>query len=74
MRRIVEAAGLDWRVALPLIGNDGWRDEAEANRQELMALGLWGVPAFRFNDVSAWGQDRLWVIEDAIRAARADLK
>ena len=74
MRRIVEAAGLDWRVALPLIGNDGWRNEAEANRQELMALGLWGVPAFRFNDVSAWGQDRLWVIEDAIRAARADLK
>jgi 2-hydroxychromene-2-carboxylate isomerase len=71
MRRIVEAAGLDWRVAQPLVGNDGWRDEAEANRQELMSLGLWGVPAFRFNDVSAWGQDRLWVIEDAIRAARA---
>lgn len=70
IRRIVEAAGLDWRAARSLIGNTDWRSEAEANRQELMALGLWGVPSFRFNDTSAWGQDRLWVIEDAIRASR----
>lgn len=68
MRRIVEAAGLDWGAARSLIGGDGWRAEAEANRLELTSLGLWGVPSFRFNDVSAWGQDRLWVIEDAIRA------
>ncbi len=70
LRRIVEAAGLDWRAARPLIGDNGWRKVAEANRQELMSLGLWGVPSFRFNDVCAWGQDRLWVIEDAIRAQR----
>ncbi|MEZ6029872.1 MAG: DsbA family protein [Hyphomonadaceae bacterium] len=70
MRNIVEAAGLDWRAARPLIGNNGWRKEAEANRQELMSLGLWGVPSFRFNDVFAWGQDRLWAVEDAIRAQR----
>lgn len=68
MKHIIEAAGLDWKTAQPLIGNDDWRAEAEANRQELASLGLWGVPCFRFNDVSAWGQDRLWVIEDAIRA------
>lgn len=66
MRRIVEAAGLDWREAQPLIGNNDWRAEAEANRQELFGLGLWGVPCFRFGDTFAWGQDRLWVIEDAI--------
>lgn len=70
MRRIVEAAGLDWSAARPLIGNDDWRAEAEANRLELTSLGLWGVPSFRFNGISAWGQDRLWVIEDAIRASR----
>lgn len=70
MRNIVEAAGLDWRAARPLIGNNDWRKEAEANRQELMSLGLWGVPSFRFNDVFAWGQDRLWAVEDAIRAQR----
>ena len=71
MRRIVESAGLNWQSARPLIGADGWRAQAEANRLELTSLGLWGVPSFRFNDVSAWGQDRLWVIEDAIRARRA---
>ena len=66
MRRIVEAAGLDWGEAKPRIGSGDWRDEAEANRQELLSLGLWGVPCFRFGDTFAWGQDRLWVIEDAI--------
>ena len=71
MRRIVEATGLSWQSARSLIGDDAWRAQAEANRVELTSLGLWGVPGFRFNDVSAWGQDRLWVIEDAIRATRA---
>lgn len=70
MRRIVETAGLSWQSARPLIGDEGWRAQAEANRLELTSLGLWGVPSFRFNNVSAWGQDRLWVIEDAIRASR----
>ncbi len=71
MRRIVEAAGLDWTVARPLIGNDAWRAEAEANRRELLGLGLWGVPCFAYNGVSAWGQDRLWVIESAIRSTQS---
>lgn len=68
LRQIVEAAGLDWREARPRIGNDAWRAEAESNRQELFGLGLWGVPCFRFGEIFAWGQDRLWVIEDAIRS------
>jgi 2-hydroxychromene-2-carboxylate isomerase len=67
LRRIVEAAGLDWRQAQPLIGNDGWRAEAEANRAEMFELGLWGVPCFRVDEVATWGQDRLWVIEDELR-------
>jgi len=73
LRRIVESAGLDWCDAQSRLGNDGWRAEAEANRQELFGLGLWGVPCFRFGDTTAWGQDRLWVIEDAIRRQAADL-
>lgn len=63
LRQIVETAGLDWAIAKPLVGNDNWRAEAEANRNEMTALGLWGVPSFRVGDVAAWGQDRLWVIE-----------
>ncbi len=63
LRKIVETAGLDWATAKPLLGNDDWRAEAEANRCEMTTLGLWGVPSFRVGDVAVWGQDRLWVIE-----------
>lgn len=67
LRQIVEAAGLDWDAAHQRIGTDGWRAEAEANRAEMMALGVWGVPSFRVGDVITWGQDRLWVIEEELQ-------
>lgn len=67
LRKIVEASGLDWCQARSRMGNVEWRAEAEANRQELFDLGLWGVPCFRFRDTAAWGQDRLWAVEHAIR-------
>lgn len=69
LRIITERAGLDWGEARPLIGNDHWKAEAEDNRREMMSRGLWGVPSYRFGEVSAWGQDRLWVIEDAMKAS-----
>lgn len=67
MKRIVTAAGLDWKAARSVIDNDDWRAEAEANRAEMIALGLWGVPSFRTGDVAVWGQDRLWAIDAALR-------
>ncbi|WP_430402781.1 DsbA family protein [Hyphomonas sp.] len=67
MNQIVEAAGLDWQFARDLVGNDDWRQEAEANRTEMMDLGIWGVPSFRVGHVSTWGQDRLWLIEDELK-------
>ncbi len=68
MRRIVERAGLDWTRARDIIGNEDWRQEAEANRAEMMQLGLWGVPCVRVGETAAWGQDRLWVAEAALQA------
>jgi 2-hydroxychromene-2-carboxylate isomerase len=70
MKQVVEAAGLDWQVARDLIGNDDWRAEAESNRAEMMELGIWGVPSFRVGDISAWGQDRLWLIEDELKQSQ----
>ena len=67
LARIVESAGLDWTEGRRRLGDDSWRTQAEANRQELLALGLWGVPSFRVGDVAVWGQDRLWVLEDEYR-------
>jgi 2-hydroxychromene-2-carboxylate isomerase len=35
----------------------------------MFANGLWGVPSFRVDDGPAhWGQDRLWAIEQDLKA------
>ena len=70
LRQITERAGLDWSAARELIGGDHWKAEAEANREEMMSLGLWGVPSFRVGETAVWGQDRLWVIENVLRQDR----
>ena len=67
LRRIVEEAGLDWTEGRGYLDDPAWREEAERNREELFDLGLWGVPSFRVGSVAAWGQDRLWVLEDEYR-------
>lgn len=67
LRKIVERAGLSWDEARIALKDDAWRLTAEKNREELFSLGLWGVPSFRVEDTAVWGQDRLWVIEDALR-------
>lgn len=67
IQKIVERAGLNWDEAKDILGNEDWRDEAEANRQEMMEYGIWGVPSFRVGDTITWGQDRLWVIEHALQ-------
>ncbi len=72
LRRIVEGAGLDWAEGRRCLGDPGWREEAERNREELFDLGLWGVPSFRVGSVAVWGQDRLWVVEDEYRRLLAD--
>lgn len=67
LKLIVERAGLDWHKARTLLDDESWRDWAEGNRQAMYECGLWGVPSFRYGQVSCWGQDRLWVIEEAIK-------
>ena len=74
LRLVVERAGLGWSDALAQLDrDDGWRAELETNRTEMFALGLWGVPSFRVRgggapDYATWGQDRLWRVEEEIRA------
>jgi 2-hydroxychromene-2-carboxylate isomerase len=66
LRRLVERAGLDWRQARRWMANEDWRVVVEENRQAMFAEDLWGVPSFRFGQLATWGQDRLWLVEDAI--------
>ena len=74
LRIVVERAGLPWNEAREHLDRDeGWREELEANREALFALGLWGVPSYCLRDrsgsvlFSTWGQDRLWLVEAEIR-------
>lgn len=68
LRRLAERAGMSWADAQTALHDDGWRVAAEANRAEMFALGLWGVPSFRVRDTAVWGQDRLWVVQQEVLA------
>jgi len=73
LRIVCERAGIDWAEAEEALDRPGWEAELEANRAQMFALGLWGVPSFRLlgdargPDFCTWGQDRLWRIEQEIR-------
>ena len=63
-------AGITEAQMQAALADASWRSVAEANRGEMFALGIWGVPAFRVNKGSAhWGQDRLWLLEQQLRQA-----
>lgn len=73
LKKVVEDAGLDWQEAKKLVGQPGWEDALESNRQVMYSAGLWGVPSFRLLDETGqqilvtWGQDRLWLIAKEIQ-------
>lgn len=72
LKMITERAGLSWPEAKALIGGGHWQETAESNRQEMFEYGLWGVPSFRVGDVAVWGQDRLWLIDEALLNTHAN--
>jgi len=77
LRKVVEAAGLDWSAAQPHREDNTWEALLEDNRQTMYEAGLWGVPSFRLLDpsgkplLSTWGQDRLWLVAHTLRDALA---
>jgi 2-hydroxychromene-2-carboxylate isomerase len=71
LQHLAQRAGLDAAFVATAIRDESWRAVAAANREELLALGLWGVPSFRVDSGPAhWGQDRLWAIEETLAAGR----
>jgi 2-hydroxychromene-2-carboxylate isomerase len=73
MRKVVEAAGLNWSEAQQHLGKPGWESILEENRLAMYEAGLWGVPSFRLLDergeqiLALWGQDRLWLFAREIQ-------
>jgi 2-hydroxychromene-2-carboxylate isomerase len=67
---IASRAGLSRDDVTAALANESWRAIAEANRDALFEAGLWGPPSFRIRGGETyWGQDRLWMLEDDLRAA-----
>lgn len=71
LKSIVEKSGMDWSVCQDLLrqsnAKEMWMIWADANRLEMEALGSWGVPTFQYGDLVLWGQDRIGLIELAIK-------
>ncbi len=68
--KVAERAGVNALTVHAGLADPSWRTAAEANRDDLFALGLWGVPSFQVDGRPGWwGQDRLWGVEDDLRAA-----
>lgn len=68
--QIAARAGLDAAAVDAALADDAWRAVAEANRLDLLARGLWGVPCFRVDELPAlWGQDRLFMLEQDLLTA-----
>lgn len=70
LRLIVQRSGMDWPTAQRILADsasrDDWQAWAEHNRQDMLALGSWGVPTFKYDDLVLWGQDRIGLIEQRI--------
>ncbi len=73
LRQIIEDLGLSWQEALHELDNQDWQEEVEQNRLAMQAHQCWGVPSFVLKDPKreaplcvAWGQDRLWLVEQAM--------
>jgi 2-hydroxychromene-2-carboxylate isomerase len=70
LRRLAARVGLDASFVSEALADPAWRGVAQANREEMLGLGLWGVPSFRVDAGPArWGQDRLWQVERDLIAA-----
>lgn len=73
LKRVVEAAGLDWGEAQTHLRDTEWEEILEDNRLSMYQGGLWGVPSYRLIDAAGnthleiWGQDRLWLVAREIR-------
>lgn len=70
---LAKRAGLTDADVTAALEDESWRPVAEANREDMFAEGLWGVPSFRVAGMAAhWGQDRLWAVEQDLARVAGD--
>lgn len=60
-------AGLDDNQVLAKVAKGMDLDLAEMNRQDLFNQGLWGVPCWTLGELTTWGYDRRWMLEQQLQ-------
>ena len=68
LRKVCEAAGLEWEACRAAIANRNMRARVDANTAALAGLGHWGVPVLVHDRELYWGQDRVEDLEAALPA------
>lgn len=63
-------AGITEPEVRAALEDQSWKEKAQANRDALTALGLWGVPSFQIGGYATWGQDRIPLLEAEIARLR----
>jgi 2-hydroxychromene-2-carboxylate isomerase len=68
---VLKQAGLDLARLMPLLEDQGVKDELRATTEEAVARGAFGAPTFFVGDEMYFGQDRLDFLEEALSRPRA---
>ncbi|NQY64434.1 MAG: DsbA family protein [Alteromonadaceae bacterium] len=63
---ICRQVGFDYQDAVIFNEEYNWQSWVNEYQKSLAEMGFWGVPCFRFEESVCWGQDRLWLIEQAL--------
>jgi 2-hydroxychromene-2-carboxylate isomerase len=66
---VCERAGLAWDACAAAVEDEQRLARVQANTDELVGLGHWGVPLFVFAGEMFWGQDRIEDLERRLRGA-----
>jgi len=69
LREVCERAGLDWAGCQAALTDPAMRARVDADTAALEEIGHWGVPVLVFDGEQYWGQDRIELVEDALRNA-----
>jgi 2-hydroxychromene-2-carboxylate isomerase len=70
LTKLADEAGLPGRQLLERTGSDAIGAAYEQNRQDALAAGVFGSPAYVLDGEVFWGQDRLDLLDDALKSGR----
>jgi 2-hydroxychromene-2-carboxylate isomerase len=69
--QLADRCGLPGKTLLERAGSPEIADAYERNRQDAIAVGVFGSPGFVLNGEPFWGQDRIELLADALKSGRA---